>query len=58
MEVIKDWKSSHLVRLNIKTLIIAAKGAQWPALAREYKVSENMMTEIYDYMKNQLLNLC
>jgi serine/threonine-protein kinase HipA len=37
---------------------IAKAVTQWPALAREYQVPEHMITEIYDYINAQLLNLC
>jgi serine/threonine-protein kinase HipA len=37
---------------------IAKAVAQWPILARDHQVPENMITEVYDYMNAQLLNLC
>jgi len=36
---------------------IAKAVAQWPILARDYQVPENMITEVYDYMNAQLLSL-
>jgi exonuclease V gamma subunit len=46
-------KDVQLMIENIENIAV-----QWPALAREYQVPENMITEIYDYMKTRLLNLC